>query len=376
MEILDNPFFILGATTRDDRRRIISLAEEKSLLSDEEIGAEISSVLTNPRKRLAAEVGWLPGVGPRRVAEALSLLQNTPMGILSLPNLPPLPRANLLAAALVRVVEDISINEVSDWIIELAEMHEEIDVESTKTIINEERAVAGFPAVTNYDVLEIEIHQGRMQHYRAAIKDALNSLYSSDLVKVVTSVVEAVTKGGETHAPVLIDDLVDSYEVEAQEFLEKEAENIKTLVGRLRITVDANQDSLSLDGIIEQLIQVVKNWDTVAQPIQVSTKSRGMLHESSQRVAGIVREVAIHLTNKHGKTGYSRRLTSMLQDVFVEVDKVADQAIEDTLALDEIQSRERDEMFEQLRKITEMQLGREVTDKIYAGLSGKKSENS
>jgi hypothetical protein len=340
MDILKNPFFTLGVTTRDDRRQIMSMAEEKSLFSDEEIGSEASSTLTNPRKRLAAEVGWLPGVGPRRATEALALIQSNPQAIQYLPNLPPLARANLLAAALVRGFEYIKINDASDWIIELAEAHEAIDVESTMILINEERAVAGFPAVTNSDVIEVEIQQGRRQHYMRAVKDALNTLYSSDLVKVVTKTVETVTEGGKTHAPILIDDLVDSYEVEAQEFLEKEAGNIETLVKRLRITADAEKPFPKLDPLIHQLSKVIKNWDTVAQPIQVSTRSRGMNHNASYQVAALVRGLAIYLTNELKLTGHSRRLTSLLQDVFAEVDKIVDQTTKDLLALDKVESQQ------------------------------------
>ena len=36
MDLFDNPFHLLGATTRDDRRRLMDLAEEKSLHEDAE----------------------------------------------------------------------------------------------------------------------------------------------------------------------------------------------------------------------------------------------------------------------------------------------------------------------------------------------------
>ena len=61
MDLVANPFYTLGATMDDDRRRIAELAEEKSLVGDETSIREARSILTNPRKRLAAEVGWLRG---------------------------------------------------------------------------------------------------------------------------------------------------------------------------------------------------------------------------------------------------------------------------------------------------------------------------
>ena len=71
MDLRQNAFFVLGATTRDDRRRIVELAEKKSLLSDEERVREARSTLTHPMKRLAAEVAWLPGMGPTLVLSAV-----------------------------------------------------------------------------------------------------------------------------------------------------------------------------------------------------------------------------------------------------------------------------------------------------------------
>lgn len=91
--------------------------------------------------------------------------------------------------------------------------------------------------------------------------------------------------------------------------------------------------------MINQLIQVVKNWDIVAQPIQVSKKSRGLDHDASNRVAGLVRDLAVHLFNDHDKLDFSQKLTNMLQEVFAEVGKVAERIADDVNALDEIAER-------------------------------------
>ena len=56
MDLKKNPFYILGATTRDNKQRLIELCEEKSLLGDADERNEALAVLTNPRKRLSAEM--------------------------------------------------------------------------------------------------------------------------------------------------------------------------------------------------------------------------------------------------------------------------------------------------------------------------------
>ena len=334
MDLLQNPFHILNASPRDNRRRIMELADERSLLLDSSGCMEARSELTNPRKRLSAEVAWLPGIGPKRVGEVLSLLESSPADLLVVDNLPSIARVNLLAAGLARL-PDHNADNVAEWILEISWAFEDLDADELSVIINEERVVSGFPEVSDMSAVEAEI-QERRRYYRQVIKSAFDNLPPKELVEAVTVAVESATDDGEEHGPIMIADLVDSYEVEAQGFLDKEEENIRVLVEKLRATVDAERSDSTLAPMVNQLIQVVKNWDTVAQPIQISTKSRGLDHDASHRVAGLVRGLAIHMFNEHGKLDFSQRLTDMLQEVFAEVGEVAERTAQDADALDQI----------------------------------------
>lgn len=334
MDLFQNPFYILTATPRDDRRRLMELSDERSLLLDSSDISDACSNLTNPRKRLVAEIAWLPGIAPKRATELLSLLKSSPTELLSIDKLSPIARANLLTEGLSRL-KGINANEMSTWIQAIAWSFEDIKPEALRMVINDDRVVSGFSEVSDISVVEYEI-QERRRHYRHIIKSALNNLSPKELVKAVTDTVEIATDDGEDHGPILIDDIVDSYEVEAQEFLDKEEENIKTLVERLHGSVNANQNDTSISLIVDQLIQVVKNWDFVAQPIQVSAKSRGLDHEASHRVACIVRNLAIEMVNVHDKIEFSQQLTSMLCEVFAEVGEVAERTADDADTLENI----------------------------------------
>lgn len=347
MELSKNPFFTLGATMRDDRRRILELAEEKSLFSDESLVREAKVTLTNPRKRLAAEMGWLPGLGPKRIAEALSVLEQNPVAIQEQGNLPDLARANLLADALVRSVGSMSLGDVAEWIIQLARAHDALGAEETVILLNEERAVAGFPPITDPQSTDVEL-QSRRQYFRQAIKAALDQLPAASLVEVVTLAVDRVTENGSIHAPILIDDLVDSFEVEAQEFLEKETKNIAALIQKVREAAEAGVGEEKVSHLIDTLGKVVKNWDTVAQPIQISARSRGLSHDLSHEVADEIRGLAVELFNEHDLLDLSKRLTALQQEVFAEVDKVVEQSEEDALALDEI-AEQRTQLLEEMQ---------------------------
>ena len=357
MDLLQNPFHILTASPRDNRRRIMELADERSLLLDSSEIMEARSDLTNPRKRLSAEVAWLPGIGPKRAGEVLSLLESSPMDLLAVDKLSSIARANLLAAGL-SLLPAHNADGVAEWILEISWAFEDIDPEELSVIINEERVVSGFPEVSDLSAIEAAV-QERRRHYRKAIKSALDNLSPKELVRAVTVAVESATNDGEEHGPILIDDLVDSYEVEAQGFLDKEEGTIKALVERLWAAVDAEQSDSSIAPMVNQLIQVVKNWDTVAQPIQVSTMSRGLAHEASHRVAGTVRDLAIHMFNEHGKLDFSQQLTNMLQEVFAEVIEVAERTAEDADALGEI-AEQRVRLIEDVKNRAE-EWRREIT---------------
>lgn len=327
------PFAILGVTTRDDRRRIVELAEEKSLELDHDVCQKARSDLTNPRTRLSAEIAWLPGVSPRKASQLVENLLHDPMAVREESGLPTLAHLNLLAAAFEAVDSEHDAEDLASFIQEVAYLVDEIDPEDVLRDINEDRAVSGFPEVRALDQIEAELAE-RKRYYRSAIKDALDRLPPTTLVQVMTDTVEGVTLGGEDHAPELIDDLVDSYEVETQGFLQKEAENVHKLIKAARDS--ANSGEAAVKPYVDKLDAVARNWDKVAQPIQLSAKARGIDHEASRDLAYEIRSLAIDLFNTHDMLTQSQRLTGLLQELFAELPEVSERVEQDADALADI----------------------------------------
>ena len=327
------PFAILGVTTRDDRRRIVELAEEKSLELDHDVCQKARSDLTNPRTRLSAEIAWLPGVSPRRASQLVEGLLHDALAVREESGLPTLAHLNLLAAAFEAVDSEHDAEDLASFIQEVAYLVDEIDPEDVLRDINEDRAVSGFPEVRALDQIEAELAE-RKRYYRSAIKDALDRLPPTTLVQVMTDTVEGVTLGGEDHAPELIDDLVDSYEVETQGFLLKEAENVHKLIKAARES--ANSGEAAVKPYVDKLDAVARNWDKVAQPIQLSAKARGIDHEASRDLAYEIRILAIDLFNTHDMLTQSQRLTGLLQELFAELPEVSERVEQDADALADI----------------------------------------
>ena len=328
-----NPFWLLGATTRDDRRRIVELAEHKLLELDQEACQKARTDLTSPRTRLAVEMAWLPGVSPKKATHLARQILQDPMSIRTETGLPPLAHANLSAAAFEAIDAEDKPGDVAEFIKQIAYLVDDLTIDDILRDINEDRAVSGFPELKATDQIEEELLE-RKRYFRNAIKDGLDRLPSSALVEAITQAVNDVTVGGENPAPELIDALVDSYEVETQGFLQKEAENVEKLIAAARNSAKAGEGAVK--PLVDKLEVVVRNWKRVAQPIQICAKVRGIRHGAGLDLAFSIRSLAIDLFNDHHILIQSKRITGLLQELFSELPEVTERVEKDATALEEV----------------------------------------
>jgi hypothetical protein len=324
-----NPFCVLGLTTRDDRHRIVAQADERALHIDHNICQKARADLTNPRARLSVELAWMPGVAPRMAEKILRMLSENPVKVRAEEVLPELARANLMASALELVSDDEPASSVAEFIRDFARVVESIDPDDLLRDVNEDRAISGFPEVRGIDIEE-EL-TARRKAYRNTLKKLLDTMAPEKLIESMTRTVDEATDGGNSHGPALIDELVDSYEVEAQGFLEKESENIATLINNARAVAPKGEQAVA--PIIDRLAKVARNWDRVAQPIQLSAKSRGIVHMPSRDLADELRSLGIALNNEYEMLGQADRMIKLLQELFAELPEMAEKLDEDAAAL-------------------------------------------
>ena len=333
MDILKNPFHILGATTRDNRHRIMELTEERSLLSDADECMAARSILIHPRRRISAEVAWLPGIDPMLSDEVLKRLDSPNQNLLNITGLTHIVRANLLISGLSHL-PNLSSSNVVEWILAIAQASEAINPEEVHAILNAERRMSGFPEITDVSAIDDEI-QKQKSYYRQVLTSVLENLSVTERARILTLAVEWSTGNDKFRCPILIENLILSYELGAQDFLEKKQKIIEAQDEKFRVMVDAKNPDTTLQPIVNQLIQAVKEWDTIAQPIQLSKKSRGERHTPSFEIAWRVRNLAIDLFNEYGKLDFSRQIINMLKEVFAEVIEVDERITEDSKALEQ-----------------------------------------
>ncbi len=236
-------------------------------------------------------------------------------------DLPSLARANLLAAGLVPVVEHLPKGDMIGWMLELAHVHDATATEPTMTLLNKERSVADSLAITDLQAVDAELRRQR-QHYGQVLKKVLNQLPSRSLVEVVTTTVARATNHGSHQAPILIDDLVDSQQV-----------------------AERDESHGRISRMASQLEQVVRNWDWVAQPIQVSARSRGTDHDLNHRIVPRIRNVAADPCNNHDFFAIPWKLTALQQEVFAEIASVVEQSEEDATAFNKAAKRLYENLF-------------------------------
>lgn len=328
-ELERTPFAILGVSVRDTRARIVEAAEDRSLHSDQSVCNQSKTDLINPRNRLGVEIAWLPGLSPSRASQLCTLTRDAPESIIGQSGIPTLAHANLLASAL-ELIDFHNAEDAANAIDTLARLAEEIDVATVVREINEDRLVSGFPAVKSADIAEEAIKE-RKRSYKKVVRGALDRLTPGAIIETMTLVASAATSEGRFHAPELVDELVDSYEVEVNGLLEREAANVKKL--KKAILDAAPSGELAVRALVDKMISVVSNWDSIAQPIQISAKARGINHEPSSELAYLVRGVAIELFNEHQMLDSSMKLSAALKELFAELPEVHEQVVADSKVL-------------------------------------------
>lgn len=363
-------FGLLGATTRDKKQRILSLEEEQSLSLDPDQCAKARQALTSPRTRLACEVEWLPGLSPKRAMDYCDLIDHDLEAYFKLAaSEKGLVRANLVAAGLELLSEDSSANDWTEQILALVKATEDIDASSLMSVLNEDRALADFPSIQSADVVESDV-AARRRAFRDVIRTSLDRMGTAHMLKVVFKVVDVATDSGEHRGPELLDELIDAYGLDARAFLEKEAENVFKLVEAAKAV---GSETSKLKPLLDNLEKVVANWTQVAKPIQMSMKSRGLVHDLSSRVGYNIRGLAFSLYQDSDDIDSAHRVTEILVKYFSQFPELAERANEDLEQLDRLaKNKSFAELLVPIRTLCKDATESADSDPRYAGVQAQK----
>ena len=354
------PFEVLAASIHDGRSRILELADENTLLgNDEDVIRRAVAVLLNPDKRICAEVAWSP------LSELLILSRrgDETQDMMWLRDGYTIGNLNDMAANLLTALEErrrtregrskeelvsiggdggpsggavmfdkdgkaqIALSNKADFgslmeafthvfrrgsvdvlqpdrlcavILSLSRNYEVAmnDPRSTLDWINDRRKTSGFPRISNIERIKEEIEYAR-RRYRSTIATTLQQITEQERCKVVTRVIKDATHSGVICGPLLVYNVINDYEVGVTEELEKELKVITAHVERINRLVQDGKSRAFLDHIVREFESVVERWGNVVRPIQIGERSQGREHKASVEVAWKIRNLAVYLYNEH-----------------------------------------------------------------------------
>jgi len=334
MNLLNNPFYCLGVSTRDNNQKILIAAEEQSLLIDSDVCMNAKAILTNPRQRISAEISWLPGLAPGRTTDVIKQIADDPSELVrSINNYNPLVRCNISGSYIEHHFNTLSQDSAKKWIIYIAETYELIDLNDIVLVLNEDRTVAKVAKIQNYDDVETEL-DSRKQFLVSVSMRLIRAAKEPDII--LADILQAtLDKNGEI--PNLLECMVEDYRLEVQKYLEQYEEKLDAIIENITKQADLIEGpSKQLTIMIDQFIDVLTQWDQIAQPIQLVSQSRGVDDDMSYAMARKTRDMSLYLANSHGLHAEAKKISKLSSSVFQELPQFSETLEQDVSALDGI----------------------------------------
>lgn len=320
MTIKENPFYILGATTRDSRQKIQELVDEKSLSLDMSVCTEARAVLTNPRRRLSAELAWFPGVSIRQTKTIIKELEDKELSAETLDHLSSLAGVNVVLSYLDSGVK-LTTKNLENAIFTLARSYESIKPETVMNIINEDRTISGFPEVTDLSVIQEELTELKNNAIHV-LQQAISSLSLETANKIMLHLMERAQKEKSTYS--LLDDVIDQVYVM---IVQKDKDSIESKVieaiKKLEDAMDKKATSkTTLNKLADELLEELETFDNIMQPIQLSTQRRGLEHDITREIAHKVEDLTVTIMKKTRDFALAEKIMKRTKELFVEVGSV------------------------------------------------------
>ena len=315
MALKNNPFYLLKVSCSAGRREIVSASDEMSFMLDSEVCSTAQNELINLGKRLAAEINWFIDADDRTIERIRTSVENDEP--ISTEGLSALSKLNATLHNF-SLSNDADSFELGYSILELNESYAILDADEITNAINQKRNEAKLGTVQVQDVVA-ELGKKR-EEIRQLITEKLSTLDQDAYVELVTMLAEKCTSDDEYSDGVVLSDVIDQYEVRMQSTLEASTEKIEKHIEKIK----GIQSTLYVSGEIDSLIREVKEWDVLAQPLQLKSQASGMPHEISERLGSQLRNLSLYLHNEKELTKEALMLVNAMKSVFAELGVLSD----------------------------------------------------
>lgn len=325
--ITNNPFYILEVDPADKRTTIIDKAEEKAFFTDSKICEDAQTALLNPSKRLTAMINWffdIPAEKITQISVSIELGKE-----INTDDLEGLAKLNALLFNFAITANEKPLDMGFD-IICIDEQFNSINLEDLTTTINKYNKKAGIIDV-KIDEVGREMNKKR-DDIRHLIAKKMTKLNEHDCIELVTMLAEECIADEAYLDGVIISDVVDQYELKMQVLVDKVSAEILEKIDNIQEMTSEEDIEIALRGLINQ----IKEWDQIVQPLQLRAMRSGMAHSLSEEIGKEVRSFALWMNNEKGLSKCALSFIKEMSSVFAEIDELAEVFGKDVAALDQI----------------------------------------
>lgn len=305
MGVNENAFDLLGVTPEDRIARINDVKDEKSWVDEpnESMYEAARETLTNPRKRLQAEVPWFL----KNSNSAFSLMNEV---------------QNCRGTDIRLVVQKIV---ALDDEYKQALQEESLNDIYTDIIIS--RKKAGISADIEQDDIEEALSQLLEEGAKAAIDTLLRKCSTQEAAQIGNVIAKEMIQPRIGKYPKKYGDcirfFIDLYNMKVQNELDTRSEKIQQDIEAAKVYTSVAQ--------LSPLFQEIEWFDYLAQPLQLYFEDQGQADKQSQSedIAGNLRKLSLFYHNERQLTELSIAVTEKAMQVFAENPKVLQQLQED-----------------------------------------------
>lgn len=296
MEIKGNAFDVLGVTPEDDIASINEAADEKSWKDEanESMYEAARETLTNPRKRLQAEVTWFL----KESNSAFSLMNEVQNS-----------RGSDIRFAVKKIVA------LDD---EYKEALQEASLDDIYTDIIISRKKAGISADIEQGDIEEALSQLLEEGAKAAIDTLLRQCSTREAAQIGNVIAKELIQPGIGKYPKKYGDcirfFIDLYNMKVQNELDTRRTKLIQDIETAKTYTSISQ--LQLSPLFEEL----EAFDYLAQPLQLYFEDQGQAEKQSQsnEIAQKLRDLAFFYHNQKNLTNLSIAVTEKAMQVFEE----------------------------------------------------------
>ena len=345
MDLFENSFYILHASPRDSRHKLISISDERSLITDPELCREARTKLSNPRKRLNEEISWLIGEDSQTIQRFIDTLEtlndheNTSRTITMLAMgdslFSPLARINWWSTILKDITEPRNFLLI-DYIIKFSKTVEEIDPEVVLAQINSDRKIAGFPIEENIELVADEIKEQKLFHNRR-INSILEKLGIERYSEIITESIDKITNNGTDWGSEFIYDLVSSYEIYSKQNIDIKKQNISKILDEIRFLSQNEASNTQIRQKIKILERSIENLKEITKPLRLCYASKSLKYNEDENIAKLVRNLSVDIYNEFENLTITSALNAIIREHFAYIPEILNLVNKDSQSLSQIQ---------------------------------------